>query len=653
MSGSGRLRCVLGLLALAWIGLLLPGRARAGEPVPRFEPAPCPVPAFQGVECGYLVVPEDRADPASRTIRLAIAILPARSDAPAPDPVVFLTGGPGASALASLMSWRDSPFREKRRLILVEQRGTRYAEPALDCPKVDQALVENMTLALPAGQEIAREVEAAARCRDRLQAEGVNLAAYHSAASAADLADLRRVLGYDQWNLLGVSYGTRLALTVMRDQPQGVRSVILNSPFPPQADTYVEMVPNAQQAFHALFADCQADPRCRAAYPDLEGQFYRTLEEANARPIAVAIHTPPGRVQLTAKDIIAGFYATLRAPQTNALLPFVLSQIAARNQEALAPMVESGLATLTDSSRGMLHSVECYEEAPFNPPEAIQAAAQVQPILLDYLPIHFDLAICQVWPSGQAGPLEDAPVHSDIPTLLLAGEYDPYTPPSWAERAAATLPNGYVYEFPGVGHGPLKFLPCAQEIALAFLDDPTVAPAADCIAELGPPSFVTPDDLYPTPAVYLLNVDLYTAPNPLRLGLLALCLLLFAAFLWHALVMALRRRLGPGRGAYGLAAAVAALNLAFFGGLVWVIARVSARNWLLLGFGLPAANGWLFWLPPLAALLTLGLPPLALLAWRRRWWSRRRRWFLTALALAAPAFTGLLIHWQMLRIPGA
>lgn len=656
-------RAIRGLAMLGLLGLLLGcaplkegSQVSPGE-VPRFEPAPCPVPAFRGVTCGYLVVPENRDDPnsgepSSHAIRLAVAILPSRSEQPAPDPVVYLTGGPGASAIEPLKAWRKSRFLDTRDVILFEQRGTKYAQPALECPEVEEVLVENMALALSTEEEVAREVEAAAACRDRLLAEGVDLSAYHSAASAADLEDLRQALGYEQWNLYGVSYGTRLALTAMRDYPEGIRSAILNSPFPPVADTYVEMVPNAQQAFHALFADCEADPACRAAYPNLEQRFYHGLEQANAHPLSVAIHVPPGRVQLTAKDLIAGLFSSLRGPKTNALLPFVISQIYEENQDVLAPMVEDGLPSFSGASRGMLHSVECYEEAPFNAPAAIQAAAQVQPILLDYLPIHFNLAICDVWPSGQAGSIETEPVRSDIPTLLLTGEYDPYTPPSWGQRAAETLSHSYVYEFPGTGHGPMGASDCGRGIARAFLDDPLTEPDTSCLAELTDPEFITPDDLFLTPAVYRLNVDLFVAPNPLRLGLLALCLLACLAEVIPALSRWLRGRVEPERGldrlARGWAVAVAGLNLAFFAGLVGVVLYVSSDNALVLAFGLPAGMGWLFWLPRVAALLTLGLPVLAVLVWLRGDWSQGRRARYTLFTLAALAFALLLLHWQML-----
>jgi hypothetical protein len=306
----------------------------------------------------------------------------------------------------------------------------------------------------------------------------------------------------------------------------------------------------------------------------------------------------------------------------------------------------------------MMQSVECYEEAPFNPPEAIQAAAQIEPVLLDYLPIHFDLAVCQVWPSGQAGPVEDEPVYSDVPVLLLAGEYDPYTPPSWAWQAAETLSHAYVYEFPGLGHGPLAYSTCARQIAADFWADPITEPDASCIAEMLDPDFLLASDLYLTPAVYRLNTDLYTAPRPLLLGLAGAGLLGLAAGLLATPVAWLRRRrrsagagTRPERLARGLAAAAAVSYLAFALALWWLIQSTSAADWLTLGFGLPARLGWIFWLPRLGAAFTAGLVPCVAWAWLTRSGAPAWRLAYSLLAAAAVVLTLLMIHWKMLSWP--
>ena len=85
----------------------------------------------------------------------------------------------------------------------------------------------------------ALKVDALAACADELRAVA-DLDAYHTAAIAADVEDLRRALGYEELNLWGTSYGTWVALAAMRDHPEGIRSVILDAPLPPEADIYVD-----------------------------------------------------------------------------------------------------------------------------------------------------------------------------------------------------------------------------------------------------------------------------------------------------------------------------------------------------------------------------------------------------------------------------
>ena len=188
------------------------------QPLPRFEAGPCP---FEGgdwlqreeIKCGTLVVAENRERPDGRALRLAVAVLRSQAGDPRPDPVVFLSGGPGGAAVKFVASFSASPFvraiREERDFILWDQRGTGYSDPDF-CPDKSAEL-----LAVDYGTLVEEERRTAALglvsdCRERLLDEGLDFSVYNSATSARDLDDLRRALGYDRWNLLGVSYGPGL-----------------------------------------------------------------------------------------------------------------------------------------------------------------------------------------------------------------------------------------------------------------------------------------------------------------------------------------------------------------------------------------------------------------------------------------------------------
>src|SRR5207249_7703609 len=164
----------------------------------------------QTVACGYLVVPERHAQPDGRTIRLAVARFASRQRDPVADPLVYLAGGPGESVqrlIGMFTGALAAAFTADRDFIAFDQRGVGRSQPALDCPELAAQYLEDAARALGAREEGDHTVAAARRCRDRLAAQGVDLAAYTTAESAADVDALRAALGYRQVNLLGVSYG--------------------------------------------------------------------------------------------------------------------------------------------------------------------------------------------------------------------------------------------------------------------------------------------------------------------------------------------------------------------------------------------------------------------------------------------------------------
>ncbi len=466
---------------------------------PKFEPSVCPMdglPEGATVECGYLIVPEDRSDADSADIRLAVAIIRSQSASPSPDPLIYLAGGPGGSALGDLQGWIDHGYASQRDFILFDQRGTGYSEPSLNCTEIEEWtykylnnpewFLRNQTL----------------RCSRRLRKDGIKVSAYNSAASAADLDDLRRALGYDQINLLGISYGTRLALTTMRDFPQHVRSVVLDSTYPPNVDSFAEQAANTVRAFDQLFDGCAADPQCNTAYPGLRESFYALVDALNEEPAEVILIDPdsgmPAITRVYGNDVVGIIFLSLYSTDIIPVLPRVIHEAAHGSYDSLALLLqlafERGFDTADIFSEGMYYSVQCKEEMTFVEYKSVISAAESQPSLTDYFVDGFELerVMCNFWGAGEAAPIENEPVRSDIPTLVLAGQYDPVTPPAWGMLAAETLGSSYFYEFPGFGHGVSILGNCPTQLTQAFVNNPTVAPDASCIAAIGPPAFILP-----------------------------------------------------------------------------------------------------------------------------------------------------------------
>jgi pimeloyl-ACP methyl ester carboxylesterase len=247
--------------------------------VPEYETVDCRFTIPQGteVECGCMAVPEDRSQPDGNQVKIQFAIFKSTSSNPEPDPIVYLAGGPGEHALEAVsltFDQRFAPLTANRDLIVFDQRGTGYSEPALNCPELIELSYEVLDQDLGNEEVLELENEATRACYERLIEQNINLSLYNSVESAADLNDLRLALGYEEWNLFGVSYGTRLALTAMRDYPDGIRSVILNSTVPLQADLYSEVPASFDRALNVLFDSCADNPVADNAYPDLETVFF-------------------------------------------------------------------------------------------------------------------------------------------------------------------------------------------------------------------------------------------------------------------------------------------------------------------------------------------------------------------------------------------
>jgi pimeloyl-ACP methyl ester carboxylesterase len=473
----------------------------------RFEPSRCgflmPRGVTEGedgeVRCGYVLVPEDRARPKSRTIRLAVAIFRATSSDPLADPIFYLDGGPGAATLLTLPLYSyealASPFARQRDVVFFDQRGVGFSEPALNCTEADQesaATLDDPSLLTRAGDDRVRELVAA--CQTDLVNAGVNLNAYNTTESAADVEAIRMALGYDQINLYAISYGTLLAQVIMRDHPAHIRSVVLDAVLPLNVRAIEAYPLNFERVFDLLFATCEADSRCSRAYPDLETVFYETVDQLNAEPIFVRGVPNPltGNVYAVRVDgslfislIYQQFYSTSAIPA----LPQRIYAIHDRHTEALVDMLVSFVTAPTLSYEGMGLSVSCADIVPGNSLAAYDAAVAslmsahlrtyFENIRLDTIPRSIEL--CTLWDVAEEDLAANLPVSSDIPTLVFVGQFDPVTPPIWAQGVAESLTNSFYYEVPAHGHGVTVFSFCPVNVMKAFLNDPRVAPRSDCI----------------------------------------------------------------------------------------------------------------------------------------------------------------------------
>lgn len=463
---------------------------------PTYEEVPCQfgTPHRVRVTCGYVTVPESRTVNPSRTIRLAVAVFHSTSRNPAPDPVIFLQGGPGAAAIefsAQAYPYIVEPFISERDFIVFDQRGTGISEPILKCDELEKVFRQDIYGKIEHSTREMVYQNAFLSCSGLLQSNGTNLSAYSTTESAADIRDIVNLLGYPTVNLYGASYGTRLALVTMRNHPEIVRSAILDSVVPVEASLIKEYPNSIDYTLSTIFQSCAADPACNHAYPDIETVFWNLVNELDANPVTVTTSAYPiGTVTETMDgyylmSVVMGLakvsYLIDTAPQTIYRVRDGDYSTLFAAQYAL-PYAFDGI------SHGLYISMMCREHVLATSEEELRLASEQmnvnQAVWRPFYGRFGEMTkACRAW--GTAGPTlgENDAVVSNIPSLVIEGAFDPATPPTLGKQVAENLSNSFYIEFQDLGHTPTTSDPkrCAMRIALDFLAAPTTKPDQACL----------------------------------------------------------------------------------------------------------------------------------------------------------------------------
>ncbi len=456
---------------------------------------PFEIPEGQDYTFGYLEVPADRAEPTGDTIRLPVYYFRSRNPDPRPDPIIYTVGGPGGSTMFNAPYMQYYQYLDDRDFILFEQRGTKYAQPHLACPEWADAMYRSGLPGVTEAEANQFKRDAAQACRDRLVADGVDLNQYTTRAIAADLADLVTALEIDSFNLLTISYSTKIAQVMMRDHPEGLRSVVMDSALPLAANYDEESTGHLMAILEQLLGDCARDPACNQAYPDLKERFLAFLRKASAEPLEVTVNHPetgnPELFRLRGEDLIAVFTnaGTGGASNVPREMERMLQGDYAAISEELAGLFEGPGA---GDGIGARLSVWCAEEYPFADQSVVERETHRYPEIEGLSPAVYPAEICDIWSVQAEPPRENEPVTSDIPTLLINGSYDSDTPPTWAAQMQNYLPNSFHMVFPGWKHIPTTYWsnPCAMTVANAFFNNPQVRSEAPCFEQLDEVSFV-------------------------------------------------------------------------------------------------------------------------------------------------------------------
>lgn len=421
-------------LILILISFYTAAQSSSDQPQPLI-PTECHVSGIKRqVLCGQLKVPENYEDPQGKHLDLNLTILPAVKHDQKLTPLVFLAGGPGQAA-TDLSSQIHHTFHEVLKnhdIILLDQRGTGQSAP-LECPDVE----------IPDSYsdiETEADLEKVNACLQQLPKD---LTQFNSENAIRDLERLRQALGYQQFNLYGGSYGSRAAQIYMRLFPASLRSVVLDSvsPIDIPIGTFAASI---NRSLNLVFSRCEQDPACQKTYPEITKQFNQLLISLQQHPVNVMILHPqsalPTQLVINDTKFMGIVTMALYTRMTHHLLPLVIQQTALGNYQPITGLLASTNHGM-EINNALYLNIVCNEDFPRITPEQWQENQNIA--INTATSSHALTQVCPIWPKYSVPPSFAQPVTAKIPTLILSGQFDPVTPPSYGEHVAQSLANSH------------------------------------------------------------------------------------------------------------------------------------------------------------------------------------------------------------------
>src|ERR1041385_2564309 len=467
---------------------------RDTQTVTLFSLTPCEVPGpNQSTKdkalCGTFEVFEDRERKAGRKIALKIVVYPATGPDKAADPLFYIPGGPGSSATedAPYVAQQMAKIREHRDLVFVDQRGTGGSNP-LNCSFFNPGDLQSYLgdyFPLP-------DVR---KCLEQLEPKA-NLKLYTTPIAMDDLEDVRRALGYGKINIIGGSYGTRAAQVFLKLHPKSVRAIILHGVSPTNQSMPRDFPQHTERALNGVMAECTADKACHEAFPNLEAEKKHVLEQLLRGPIEVDLKrgtmNESVRISLSRDLVAEAVRYMLYQPASASRIPLFLHLAAQGNFIPLANAALNYRQNLVATgSNGMYLSVTCAEDLPFiKPGEGERNGANT--FLGDYR-LRQQRAPCALWPRGKVPGNYAAATTSNVPTLILTGQWDPVTPPIYGDTTAKHLAHSLHVIVPHGGHGfgGLTGLECIDNLMSSFIEKGiTTGLDTSCVSSISRGSFL-------------------------------------------------------------------------------------------------------------------------------------------------------------------
>jgi len=465
-------------------------------PVPSIEPYVCPFGFDYEVgelSCGFIAVPENRSDPDSRMIRVnyvKIASTAADEADVREDPAIYLTGGPGVVLEGYAQRLREHDILQQRDLYILEQRGIANSGdfcPFYDAVRRDLAWAETPLQGSINGAERMRE------CFRTAREAGVDLTGYNTVENARDVRALRQALGFESWNVWGISYGSVLGQMVLQEDPEGTRAMVIDAIVPNDLVGLGRIGRWVNRMLDNLYSTCTDAAVCE----NLEARVMAAMEQLKAERIVVEVDNteinPEGRVSLGAEIVVFAPFMMMYEQSEHPAIPGVMDTILTAVETGDMSLFEL-LASDDDmggisSSQGMSSAIRC-NDGYYASSAAVAAEDVAENPILEGLGFAEGAAYqAQVCVEEGLTPRRHADkyglIETDIPVLVVNGAWDPVTPPPLAERIMPGLSNSRYVEVPFAGHGPTRSMAeCAGPVMNAFFDNPDPqALDATCLEE--------------------------------------------------------------------------------------------------------------------------------------------------------------------------
>ena len=452
----------------------------------RFEFVSCDfdTPWRADIRCARLHTPAYRQGERQLQFQLPVVIIRAQSRNRRPDPIFYLQGGPGAPArldregLEGWLSWLDYG-KIQRDLVLMDRRGSGLSKPALECPEYRDYHRRILNRDLSREQQGQSASEILQGCYQRLAEQGkFDIEAFGTLANSRDAAALMQQLDYPAWNLLGVSYGSRLALAIAQQtEVRGrVRSLVLDSVYPANQGGMLTWPRVMTRGLERFLNWCSREPgQCPSQGRDLNAELDRALARLAQEPLTLTVNLwrerRPARLKVNGQRFLSAIFSAAYSEHRWHQIPAALEALLNEDQKPLARLFEPKVNQALDANTSSLAfmAVDCRDH-PLGSAEDYRAQLRQYPRFRFYLEPLWAQQSCQWLGAGKQPLPQDLP--TEIPALMLAGALDPITPANWARQLQSRWPKSQLHRVPNTGHSVLGSRPQLQAELPAFFDNP-------------------------------------------------------------------------------------------------------------------------------------------------------------------------------------